>query len=1707
LALKTDGTVWAWGHNNSGQLGNGTTSAGGCSCSDTSVQVSGLSDITALAGSGSWWLALRSDGTVWAWGNNQTGNLGTGTLTTAGCDCIDTPVQVSGLTGVTALSAAYSSALALKSDGTVWSWGDDYYGEVGNGTTMTTGCNCVDAPVELSLSGVVAVSSGATSFALKSDGTVWSWGDNGYGELGNGTTGSSGCYCVDTPVQVSGLTDVRAVPQSGSSVFALRADGTVWAWGLNNIGELGIGTTSNSNVPVQVGNGLADVTSVSMPDSTAYAIQSNGAVWAWGDNNVGQLGNGTTTTTGCQCSDIPVPVSTPTDITSVSSEDAPYASSFAVRADGSVWAWGDTGPDLGLGLSGFTPCCVDAPEPLNGPVHVTTLSVTHYHTLALTSSGTLWAWGRSTEGQLGNGSTDVVDSPVEVMISGVAQPPSSGQERLAGGPVVAAETGSNCACADPKLGQSYAGDPVDTGFGNLTETAQDVSVPGRGIPLQFNRTYNSLKAGADGPLGYGWLSNVFMSLSQPGGTGPVTITQETGAQAVFDQNGSTYTPAAPRDIATLTHNADGSWTLVRKAQQSFTFSASGVLTSERDRNGYTTSFTYNASSQLTTISDQAGRSLSLGWTGSHLTSLTDGNVTPARQVAFAYNDGAGNLTDVTDVDGGHTHFTYDASHRITNMYDPNCSTAGSTCNGGQGVIVHYNGSGEVDWQQDQLGRATSFSYSGDPTSAIGSWTTITDPKGNVRVDHYQYGVLTSETSGSGTASAATWSYTYDPTTVTLLTAIDPNGNTSYFFRDAAGNQVSATDPLGRGTAATYNTFNEPLTVTDPLGVTTTYTYDANGDLTQISRPLLDSTGHVLATQATNYQYGDASHPGDVTAMIDPDGRTWTYSYDADGDLQTSTDPLNHTMTTCYNAIGWQVASYSAKAASVRCSNPPPASPFETEYSYVDSSTGQTNQDAKVATVTDPLGHVTRYHYDADRNVTSVIDADGNTTTYVFDLANEQTAVKRADGTELQTDYNADGTVHLWKDGNGNAIQTYGYDPLARVTSATDALGNTTRYGYDLTGNETTQQDAGGNCGASPAIACTTMAYDADNELSGITYSDGITPNVSGVSYDGDGQRTGMSDGTGTCTWTYDSLRRLTKVSEGSNGSVSYQYDLRGSVTQITYPSSHAVARGYDAAGRWTSTTDWLGNTVSFGYDADSDLATETYPANAAGSYDQDQFGFNAADQMSSDNVTKVTPPIGPVPASTATLSAATYSRDANGQLVADTSQPPQSANYAYTQLKQLCAAGAAGGATCTGSTNATTYAYDAGDNLVQDGTTAQAFNAADELCWTAAGASPGQCGSAPTGATQYQYDNRENRSQVSTASGVTTTLGYDQANRLVTWQQGSTSASYAYTGDGLRMSKTLGGTRQPFAWDLTSSVPLLLSDGSNEYVYGPSGLPVEQVATSSSLYFHHDQIGSTRELTDANGLIQATYQYNPYGNLSASTGQASTPFKFQGQYKDSESGLYYLRARYYDPTTGQFLSVDPAVGSTHSPFGYAGNNPLASTDPTGLDNCGAFSWFCDAVATGAQAVGGGLSTGAGWVLNNISTPAYSTDLDPNSRTGTDLPCLEARAQNQGTGSWLPYLDGAATVAQVASLLDGAGEALDVAAAASRFSGDQEALIQLAQDAKRSGVSMDEANALQSWAKEYDLSFRGPEIHPNRPIMNFWHIHVGSVDHIPVEYTP
>jgi RHS repeat-associated protein len=339
------------------------------------------------------------------------------------------------------------------------------------------------------------------------------------------------------------------------------------------------------------------------------------------------------------------------------------------------------------------------------------------------------------------------------------------------------------------------------------------------------------------------------------------------------------------------------------------------------------------------------------------------------------------------------------------------------------------------------------------------------------------------------------------------------------------------------------------------------------------------------------------------------------------------------------------------------------------------------------------------------------------------------------------------------------------------------------------------------------------------------------------------------------------------------------------------------------------------------------------------------------------------------------------------------------ASYGYDAVNRLVAASIP-----PGSPVATRgYQYDAADRLTQMsvGPTAStlAYNNAGELLSLTTGAAT----------AQFTYDAQGNRTQRTGGTGQTRSYGWDQANRLTTYSgpapvgsQQPTQASYTYDGDGLRQSKTVNGFAQPFTYDVTGRLPLILRDGTTSYVTGAGGLPLERIAADGTVtYFHQDRLGSTRALTNASGTLAATYAYDPYGNTLSITGSASTPFQYAGQYTDAETGLQYLRARYYDPSTAQFISRDPAVGTTRAPYAYVNDAPLNRADPTGLGagaacvddlmprSCFPAQPILEGVASAIGAVAGWLF---GWVFAGADeSPPGPSDLEVK---GHARPCFD-----------------------------------------------------------------------------------------------------------------
>lgn len=434
LAIKTNGTLWGWGLNTSGQLGDGTAVS-----KSSPVQIGTLTNWAQIsAGNGSS-RAVRTDGTLWAWGSGASGQLGDGTTASK-----SSPVQIGSDTNWSQALASFSpSGFGLKNDGTLWSWGAGALFQLGDGTivprsspvqigsfggvttfkiTYGWGQGAVylladttlygwggNAQLGLGLNGIspsfttsdVSQASFGVSHScfVKSNGTLWANGFNNLGQIGQNST-STLLYRV--PVQVGALTDWAQVSCANDFSVAVKTNGTLWSWGLGTAGQLGDGSVVSKSSPVQVG-ALTDWAQVSAGTSFCTTVKTDGTLWSWGFNTSGQLGSGSTTNRSS-----PVQVGV---LTNWSQTSAGNAFAAAVKTDGTLWLWGlGTSGQLGDG----TAVSKSSPVQIGALTDWAQVSAGLNFAMAVKTDGTLWGWGLNASGQLGDGTTTNRSSPVQI---------------------------------------------------------------------------------------------------------------------------------------------------------------------------------------------------------------------------------------------------------------------------------------------------------------------------------------------------------------------------------------------------------------------------------------------------------------------------------------------------------------------------------------------------------------------------------------------------------------------------------------------------------------------------------------------------------------------------------------------------------------------------------------------------------------------------------------------------------------------------------------------------------------------------------------------------------------------------------------------------------------------------------------------------------------------------------------------------------------------------------------------------------------------------------------------------------------------------------------------------------------------------------------------------------------------------------------------
>jgi RHS repeat-associated protein len=1036
---------------------------------------------------------------------------------------------------------------------------------------------------------------------------------------------------------------------------------------------------------------------------------------------------------------------------------------------------------------------------------------------------------------------------------------------------------------------SYA-EPVNTATGNYYTTQTDLTVHGRGLDFVFNRFYNS-QDNYNGPVGANWNHSYNISLSVDG-SGNVTIRQPQGGSLAFAPNATGgYSTATTGCYDLLSQNPDGTFVLTHKNQVKLTFSATGALVSVADRNGNTQTMTRSAGGDLIAITDTVGRVFTLTYDGNHrVLSLADPT---GRTVSYSY-DSSGNLASVTNPAAGKIVFAYDASHRLTSAIDPRGVTY---------VANTYDGNGRVIAQTNGNGDQTYFVYNATQVQGY-NITAIHDGNGNLIQHAYDtnlrlIGVI------DGAFDLTVFGYDGNNNRTSLQ---DGDGNNTTFIYDSMGNALSVTDAAGNTTSIAYDALNDPTSIIDPAGHTTVLSYDQNGNrigtqdaMGNRSGATYDGFGEVLtATDAA----GDVTqftwdNSGNLAQVVDGAGRKTGVGYDALGRRISTTDGLGHVTKFQYDSLDRLTVRTDALGS-------------QTQYTY--DATGD------VLSATDANGNTSAYAYDGDRNLVTMQDSMGQKTTYVYD-------------------------------GNDNRIQTsnargkitgYGYDGANRLTAITDPLGRTTSKTYDGAGNLVSVTDGNGNT--------TQLGYDADNRLTGVTYSDGSTVTEA---YDVNGNRTSMTDTHGTNTYTYDALNRVTSATRFDGAAVGYSYDAAGRRTSLTYPDGHALKYAYDGASKLTQVTDWNSQATAYSYDGAGNLVSTAFPNQVAGTRSYD----NANRLLSISNS-------GPA----GVLSSYTYALDALGNRLQVTDRDGGVTKYTYDNLYRLTAALSASG-------QRTQYTYDAVGNrtavISGAGMLAYTYDDADQTL--------------TAGSTSFTYDGNGSR-LTKTAGGNQASYTWNPANRLVAISGNGINMLYDYDGDGNRISQQANGSAYSYVNDSARRLTAVLNeqgpDGNIDYQHGLSLFGMN--TAGGTQYLSVDGVGSTATVSDGGSTVKADYDYDPFGNLLNPVDPLGSKekYKFAGQALDSASGLYYMRARYYDAATGRFLSRDPLEGARGSPwdrnpYAYARNNGLAFGDPSGMSAEPIWSvdpgaapsscllWVCGASISVGGTAYGGLGTGAG----------------------------------------------------------------------------------------------------------------------------------------------
>ena len=1043
---------------------------------------------------------------------------------------------------------------------------------------------------------------------------------------------------------------------------------------------------------------------------------------------------------------------------------------------------------------------------------------------------------------------------------------------------------------------------------------------------------------------------------------------------IIDTNGSTiemtYDGIIHSDGKSINYNRDNKGRITSIVSPTgktveYTYDNNGDLTAVKDVSGYVTRFEYD-DHYITNIIDPRGVNVSRNIyddNGRLIKTIdSDGN-----EIAYDH-DIDGRQEVITDRNGNITLYVYDDNGNVLSQTDPNGNT----------VKNSYDPNGNLDKTVDALGNVTDYGY-----SESGDLLTLTDAEGHTVNNSYNSkGQLTSinamgintitvayddkgNTTSTTDAMGNDIDYSYD-SKGQLTSVTDEIGSYMNMTYDSNGNVVSATNGAGTTTQFTYDTdgncTSKTLTYTSEEGVksvTENYFYDAAGNLIKI----IDSEGNVTTTEynsmgkvssatdekgrKTSYDYDDF---GNLVKITYPDNTTETFTYDREGNNLSATDRMGRTVTMKYDKVGNLVSKTYPNGAGVsyvydanyNLVSETSASGGVTYYEYdkigrntaiVDALGNRTaffyNAKSQLESMTDPMGRTYTYSYDDNGNrikttypdstsVSSVYDARGRVTRqtdqhgyntyYVYDGADRLIRVTNAQGISTSYTYDEVGNMTSVTDGNGN-VTAYAYDDFGRVVKTTNALGNSAYTTYDKSGNVLTTTDYAGSL--------TSYTYDSLDRVSSKTTPDGTVS----FAYTADGKISTVTDNSGVTSFAYDNMDGLTRVDYPDGNYVSYGYDNACRLTKVTTPFG-STSYEYDLLDRLTRVVDRNGYATVYEYDANGNRTAVHYANGFTTTYEYDLLNRLICEKTvdNRDNV----------------VVQYVYTLGAAGERKSVT-ELDRTVEYSYDSLYRLTSETITEGE----KTTVYTYAYDNVSNrilkTVNGEETVYTYNALNQLV--------------SDSETSYEYDLNGNLVRV-IGSAQSALYEYNSENKLIkaTVQNDSLviEESYTYDYQGNRTSKTThrsDGVTEYVKYlndnsRLTNVLAEIDSDGNALALYTVGADLVSQERSGRTSIYLYDGHGSVVGLSNESGVVTDTYCYDAFGNLLKSKGSTKNCYRYCGEQFDESTGLYYLRARYMDTSTGRFISQDSYAGSIFDPISlhkylYANANPVMYSDPSG----------------------------------------------------------------------------------------------------------------------------------------------------------------------------